>query len=41
MEWPYSIYHCGSYVRPLSPKQLQAVMDKKAKKESEKFRSRR
>lgn len=39
-DYPYTrIYHC--YTPQLTPKQLQAKMDAMAKKESEKFRSRR
>lgn len=38
-DYPYTrIYHCSPQ---LTPKQLQAKMDAMAKKESEKFRSRR
>ena len=42
MDWPYIIYNYRDYgMTHLSPKQLQAMMDNKAKRESEKFRSRR
>lgn len=35
---PYTYYGRTSYIPHLTPKQLKAKMDKKAKKESEKYR---
>lgn len=37
----YYLYHNYRDIFRLSPKQLQAMMDNKAKKESEKYRSMR